>query len=50
MQEHAAIFEAAMARNVLRATRVTELHMRRTAEEVRHELENAAAATKVDAP
>ena len=39
-EEHAAIFEAAMERNALRATRMTELHLRRTAEEVRHALES----------
>lgn len=40
-EEHAAIFEAAVQRNVLRAARMTELHLRRTAEEVRRTLESA---------
>lgn len=33
--EHAAIFEAAIARNTLRACRMTDLHVRRTTDEVR---------------
>lgn len=33
-EEHLAIFEAAIERNTLRACRMTELHLRRTAEEV----------------
>lgn len=37
--EHAAIFDATMQRNTLKAARMTELHMQRTAEEVRCAME-----------
>jgi DNA-binding GntR family transcriptional regulator len=40
-EEHAAIFDAAMGRNLLRANRMTELHLAKTAEEVRRLLEAA---------
>ncbi|WP_170182063.1 GntR family transcriptional regulator [Phreatobacter stygius] len=46
--EHVAIYEAAIARNALRACRMTELHLARTAEEVRRamqELSEGQAAT-----
>ncbi|MEW6640265.1 MAG: FCD domain-containing protein [Pseudomonadota bacterium] len=41
--EHAAIFDAAMERNALKATRMTELHLSRTAEEVRRAMQALAA-------
>jgi len=47
-EEHEALFEAAMSRNILRAMRMTDLHVRRTAEEVRHALRNAAGAVQQD--
>ena len=47
-EEHEALFEAAMSRNILRAARMTDLHVRRTAEEVRHSLQNAAGAMQED--
>jgi GntR family transcriptional regulator, carbon starvation induced regulator len=34
-EEHIAIYEAALARDALKACRMTELHLRRTAEEIR---------------
>jgi DNA-binding GntR family transcriptional regulator len=41
--EHAAIFDATMQRNALRAARMTELHMSRTAEEVRRAMQQLTA-------
>lgn len=41
--EHAAIFDAAIERNALKATRMTELHLSRTADEVRRAMQTLAA-------
>lgn len=41
--EHAAIFDATIQRNALKAARMTELHMSRTAEEVRRAMQQLAA-------
>lgn len=41
--EHAAIFDATMQRNALKAARMTELHMARTAEEVRRAMQQLTA-------
>ena len=41
--EHAAIFDATMQRNALKAARMIELHMSRTAEEVRRAIEQLAS-------
>jgi DNA-binding GntR family transcriptional regulator len=48
--EHEAILEAALARNSLRACRLTELHLRRTAEVVRAALERPDAAVAAKRP
>jgi GntR family carbon starvation induced transcriptional regulator len=47
--EHAAIYGAAMARNPLRACRMTELHLARTTEEVRRALASAERSRLVAA-
>jgi GntR family carbon starvation induced transcriptional regulator len=39
--EHVALFEAAVARNVLRACKITEMHLRNTANAVRDSLQKA---------
>lgn len=45
--EHVAIFDAAMQRNVLKAARMTELHMSRTAEEVRRAMRQLTVDDRV---
>jgi len=46
--EHVAICEAALARNALKACRMTELHLMKTAEEVRRALEGVSASAVSD--
>jgi DNA-binding GntR family transcriptional regulator len=47
--EHVALYEAAIERNVLKACRMTELHLRNTAKVVRERLQHHKDVSEVDA-
>jgi GntR family transcriptional regulator, carbon starvation induced regulator len=48
-EEHVAIYEAALARDALKACRMTELHLRKTAEEVRRVFDGGAGSASLAA-